>query len=421
MRFSYGFSRQVFLFRLLSLLFVVSVIAFAAPLRAASSTPVDGEAVIAEILQRGEAAVAAYDEAAPLASASAFSALYFERFETLELDLGLRDASLKNGLEMRFGALNGSAMRGVPRAQLEERWRDLRAKLEQAQRYYAEDAGAGAGAGAGTGEGSRIAQDVFFKALIILLREGVEAMLVVGALAAWLRRSGAADKVWVIHAGVVVAILLSILTGWAVDTLLQRIGAPLAVVEGVTMLAASAMLFYVSCWLFAKREAKRWEEWISSQMETALGKGSLFALGGTACLAVYREGAETVLLYQTLAIGAPGQAEALTAGGALAALLLVAFYFMVRAVSLRVPFRLFFGVTSALLYGLSVVFLGQAIVELQAAGWIASIYLSGIPQISWLGIAPSAQSLGAQAFLLLLPLVWFVWQRKFSPRLTTSS
>lgn len=415
MRFSYGFSRQAFLFRLLSLLFVVSIIAFAAPLRAASSTPVDGEAVIAEILQRGEAAVAAYDEAAPLASASAFSALYFERFETLELDLGLRDASLKNGLEMRFGALNGSAMRGVPRAQLEERWRDLRVKLEQAQRYYAE------GAGAGTGDGSRIAQDVFFKALIILLREGVEAMLVVGALAAWLRRSGAADKVWVIHAGVVVAILLSILTGWAVDTLLQRIGAPLAVVEGVTMLAASAMLFYVSCWLFAKREAKRWEEWISSQMETALGKGSLFALGGTACLAVYREGAETVLLYQTLAIGAPGQAEALTAGGAMAALLLVAFYFMVRAVSLRVPFRLFFGVTSALLYGLSVVFLGQAIVELQAAGWIASIYLAGIPQISWLGIAPSAQSLGAQAFLLLLPLVWFVWQRKFSSQRASSS
>ncbi|MDR1229165.1 MAG: FTR1 family protein [Azoarcus sp.] len=367
----------------------------AAPLRAAP----DGGAVIAEILQRGEAAVAAYDEAGPLATASEFSALYFDRFEALELDLGLRDAGLKNELEVLFGALNGSAMRGVPRARLESAWRSLKTKLEEAQTHYGEGARADDGSG------------VFLKAFIILLREGAEAILVVGALAAWLRRAGAADKIWVIHAGVAVAIPLSILTGWAVDSLLQSIGAPLAVVEGITMLAASAMLFYVSCWLFAKREARRWEEWIAGQMESALGAGSLLALGGAACLAVYREGAETVLFYQALAVGSPGQEGALRAGFALAALALAALYFALRHAALRLPFGLFFGATSALLYGLAIVFLGQAIVELQAAGWMASIYLPGFPQIGWLGIAPSAQSLGAQALLLLLPFAWLAYRR----------
>ncbi|MDR0634915.1 MAG: FTR1 family protein [Azoarcus sp.] len=381
--------------RPLRLILCACLVLLAAPLRAAP----DGGAVIAEILQRGEAAVAAYDETHPLPSASEFSALYFERLEALELDLALRDAGLKNELEVLFGALNGSAMRGVPRARLEGAWSALRAKLEEAQRLYGEGEGADEGGGA------------FLKAFIILLREGVEAMLVVGALAAWLRRAGAADKIWVIHTGVAVAIPLSILTGWAVDSLLQRIGAPLAVVEGITMLAASAMLFYVSCWLFARREAKRWEEWIAGQMETALGTGSLLALGGAACLAVYREGAETVLFYQALAVGSPGQEGALRAGFALAALVLVALYFAMRHAALRLPFGLFFGATSALLYGLAIVFLGQAIVELQAAGWIASIYLPDFPQISWLGIAPSAQSLGAQALLLLLPPAWLIYRR----------
>jgi high-affinity iron transporter len=355
----------------------------------------NGEEVIADILARGEACVAAYDPAHSLAAASEFSALYYERFENLELDLALKDSQLKNELEVLFGALNGNTMRGVPKTQLEASWQELKTKLTAARALYAESTEASGGG-------------VFLKALTILLREGVEAMLVVGALAAYLRRAGAADKVWVIHAGVAVAIPLSILTGWAVNNLLQVTGAPLAVVEGLTMLLASAVLFYVSGWMFAKREAKRWEEWIARQMDAALGKGSLLALSGAACLAVYREGAETVLFYQALALQSPGQEAFLYAGLGVAALLLVACFFLMRHAALRLPFRLFFGATSALLYVLAVVFLGQAIVELQAAGWIASIYLPGFPHINWLGIAPTAQSLGAQATLLLLPLMWWL-------------
>lgn len=364
---------------------------FALPLQAAT----DGPGTIDAILERGEAAVSAYDPARPLATAGEFSALYFEIFEAsgMELDLGIKDPGLKTELEVLFGALNGNAMRGVPRDKLAASWQELKGKLEEARTHYGQEQ-----------DGSL---SVFLKALLILLREGVEAMLVVGALAAYLRRAGAADKVWVIHAGVVLAIPLSLLTGWAVSSILQAIGAPLAVVEGVTMLAAAAVLFYVSCWLFAKREARRWETWVASQMDQALGTGSLLALGGAACLAVYREGAETVLFYQALAGSAPGQGLALAAGCATALVLLAGLYLVMRLAALRLPFHLFFGSTALLLYLLSVVFLGQAIVELQAAGWIASIHLPGFPHISWLGVAPTLQGLGAQAALLLLPLLWW--------------
>ncbi len=355
---------------------------------------VNGNAVIDTIIERGEAAIGIYDPARPLAAASEFSALYFDVFEGsgMELDLGLKSAALKNELEVLFGALNGNAMRGVAKPELLQSWARLRDTLETARPLYADDSAASA---AGT----------FAKSFLILLREGTEAMLVVGALAAYLRRAGAADRVWVIYAGVAVAIPLSLLTGWAIITVLAAIGASMAVIEGITLLLAAAMLFYVSFWMFSKREAERWEQWVAGQMDKALGNGSLLALGLAACLAVYREGAETVLFYQALAVSAPGQTAALIGGFAAGAAALCGLYLLLRRAALRLPFRLFFGGTAALLYLLCVIFTGQAIIELQAAAWIVSTYLPGFPHISWLGVAPTREGLLAQGSLLLLPCI----------------
>lgn len=362
----------------------------------------DGNSVIDAIVKRGEAAVAAYDPAQPLAAASEFSALYFDIFEGsgMELDLGLKNAALKTELEILFGALNGNAMRGVAKTELLKSWDTLHSRLDSARALYADESAASAG---GT----------FFKSFLILLREGAEAMLVVSALAAYLRRAGAADRVWVIYAGVAVAIPLSLLTGWAIVTVLASTGASLAVIEGVTMLLAAAVLFYVSFWMFSKREAKRWEQWVAGQMERALDSGSLLTLGLAACLAVYREGAETVLFYQALAASAPGQTAALTAGFATASLALAGLYLLLRQAALRLPFRLFFGGTAALLYLMCVIFVGHAIIELQAAAWLVSTYLPSFPHIAWLGLAPTREGLLAQGSLLLLPAAaWLALHRR---------
>lgn len=372
----------------------------AAPAHAA----VNGNAVIDTIRDRGGAAVRAYDPAQPLAAATEFSALYFDVFEAsgMELDLGMKDSSLKTELEVLFGALNGNAMRGAPRPELERAWAALSARLEDARALYADET-------AITGTGA------FFQSLLILLREGAEAMLVVGALAAYLRRAGAADRVWVIYAGVGVAIPLSLLTGWAIGGVLASTGASLAVAEGVTMLLAAAVLFYVSCWMFSKREARRWEQWVAGQVDKALDDGSLFALGAAACLAVYREGAETVLFYQALAAAAPGQGAAIAAGFGAAAALLVGLYFLMRRAALRLPFRLFFGATAALLYAMCVIFVGHGIVELQAAAWLHSTYLPDFPHIAWLGVAPTREGLAAQGALVALPLAWWALTRARRP------
>jgi high-affinity iron transporter len=367
----------------------------------AASAATDGAAVVAEISRRGDAAMTTYDPANRLPTATEFSSLYFDVFEGagMELDLGLKSPSLKSELEILFGIVNGKAMRGVSADDLKASWLDLRGKLQEAGALY----------------GQEEANDflpVFVKALLILLREGVEAMLVVGALAAYLRRAGGADRIWVLYVGVAIAIPLSLLTGWALTGALQAAGTSRAVLEGITMLLAAAVLFYVSFWLYSKREAQRWQAWIAGQIDSALSQGSLLTLAGASCLAVYREGAETVLFYHALAAGSPGNGSAITAGIGAAIAVLLFIYQALRHLSLRLPFPIFFAGTAVLLYGLAIVFMGQGIIELQASGNLGSQYLPWVPQIPWLGISPTVQGIAAQGSMLLLPALVWVWQKR---------
>ncbi len=361
----------------------------------------DGAAVAATLIARGDQAVAQYQPEHGLATASVFSSLYFEVFEGqgMELDLGMRAPALKTELELLFGSVNSQAMAGQPRAQVQASWGQLRAKLEQASALYGEPQAAGFA-------------PMLLKAVLILVREGTEAMLVVGALAAYLRRAGGADRIWVLHAGVGAAVLLSLVTGWALGGVLQAVAASRTVIEGLSLLLAAAVLFYVSFWLFSKSEARRWQAWIAHQLDSALSSGSLAALALAAFLAVYREGAETVLFYHALYASEPNQLGALLAGLALGAGVLALIYLLYRHTALKLPMHLFFGATAALLYTMAVVFLGQAVVELQAAGWVRSSPVASVPQIAWLGLAPTVQGLSAQASMAALPLMAWLWMRK---------
>jgi high-affinity iron transporter len=375
----------------LCLLFCLPSAAFAAA---------DGKAAVAEIHRRGDAAVAAYAPQKRLATGAEFSRLYFDVFEGagMELDLGIKASSLKTEIEVLFGQVNDKAMRGVPPAELEAAWQSLRARLADAAALYGEEGGDGF-------------WPIFAQSLTILLREGAEAMLVVAALAAYLCRAGGADRLWVIYAGAGLAVPLSLLTGWALLAMLREAAASRVVIEGASMIFAACVLCYVSFWLFSKRQAQRWQSWIAGQIDAALSNGSLFALGGAACLAVYREGAETVLFYHALAAGADGQMPALALGFAAALVLLLAGMLLFRRAAMRIPYRQFFGATAVLLYGLAVVFMGQGFIELQACGYIGAFHLPGIPQISWLGLAPTLQSAGIQAAMLLLPVPAWLWTR----------
>jgi high-affinity iron transporter len=243
------------------------------------------------------------------------------------------------------------------------------------------------------------------QSFLILLREGVEALLVVAALAAYVRRQGSGAQARALWGGVAAAVILSLISAWALARLVANSGATREAIEGVSMLAAAGVLFYASYWLFAKREAARWQAYIKHQVQAAVSRGSLIALALAGFLAVYREGAETVLFYQALIAGQPGQGLAMLAGAGVAALALTGVYVILHTGSRRLPLGQFFGATAVLLYLLAFSFTGKGVVELQTAGWLPATRLDWGPEFPLLGVFPTLESLLPQG-LLLMAGIW---------------
>jgi len=243
----------------------------------------------------------------------------------------------------------------------------------------------------------------FFYSLGILFREGMEAMLVVVALAAATRAGGRIGRSRDVYAGALAAIIASVILAWAVNHLITDDASD--TLEGVFQLFAAATLFYVSSWMTSKGQSDRWMKFISHKLQSA-ERSTIpgIALGLTAFLAVMREGAETIVFFQALTSGATEAAErhAVAAGIALAALALAASFVVIRRAADRIPLRIFFSATSIMLYALAIVFVGQGVASLQEASVVPAAFVNYVPTIPMLGLFPTVQSLCAQAVLLML-------------------
>src|ERR1700733_1046811 len=184
----------------------------------------------------------------------------------------------------------------------------------------------------------------------ILLREGLEALLVIIALVAGTREAGQAARARDIYTGGLLAVGISIALAWAVNHLIADNTSD--TLEGIFQLTAAATLFYVSSWLTGKGQAQHWNNFIKAQVDAASrSKGPSIALGLTAFLAVMREGAETIVFFQALVSGATERAErhAVFAGVVAGALALAVIFVGLKNLVSRLPLGAFFSATSVLL------------------------------------------------------------------------
>ncbi|HET9333049.1 MAG TPA: FTR1 family protein [Gemmatimonadota bacterium] len=251
-------------------------------------------------------------------------------------------------------------------------------------------------------------------AFAIIFREGLEAVLLVGAMLAYLGRMERGRRHQrQIFAGVAAGILASLATWVVAAKLIPVSGASREMVEGVTALVAVSVLLYVSHWLFQKTYIHDWKAYLEEHMGRAVTRGSALAMAGLAFAAVYREGFETVLFYQALMFDA-GPAAVL-AGFAPGILVISAIGYGIVKMGLRLPLKRVFAITGAVLLYLAFVFLGKGIYNLQEAGLFAPTPLPGVPDHEVLrqlfGLYPLAQTLLAQATFLLLLVAGALWYR----------
>jgi len=244
--------------------------------------------------------------------------------------------------------------------------------------------------------------EAFWQSFLIILREGFEAILVVGAVVAFLIKTGHRERLRNIWWGVTYALLASAATAIVLKTLLAAMPASREIIEGLTLLVAVGVLFSVSYWLISKVEAAKWQQFIKDKVNNALEHGGGRALTFVAFLAVYREGAETALFYQALFNEGSNVAFPLSmgilAGFAALAVIFTLFY----RFGVRIPLRPFFSVTSVLLYFMAFVFMGKGVRELQEGNALPLTAIPGFPHSEFLGIYPSWQGVLAQLALLVL-------------------
>jgi high-affinity iron transporter len=246
--------------------------------------------------------------------------------------------------------------------------------------------------------------EAFFQSLLIILREGFEAILVIGAVVAFLIKMGHRERLRSIWLGIILGLVASLATAVVLKTLLAAMPASREIVEATTMLIAVVVLFSVSYWLISKVEAAKWQKFIRVKVTAALDHGGGKALALVAFLAVYREGAETALFYQALFSEGPNVGLPLALGIIVGFALLAVIFTLFYRYGVKIPLRPFFTVTSILLYYMAFVFMGKGIRELQEGNIMRITVIPGGPHVDAMGIYPSVETLIAQGLLVLLLL-----------------
>lgn len=363
----------------------------------------DWATVSGKINQAINQAISQYQTGQSTPAMLAIQDAYFDLFEAsgMENKVGSRDAAFKSTLEGHFTRLVSLIKAGQPVEQLQAEALALQKDLSSAVEML--------------GGGDETDWSLFIYSLLIIVREGLEALLIVAAIVAYLVKNNHQDKLPLIRQSVVVALIASVLTAFVFQWLFANSGQSRELLEGFTMMIAVVTLFSMSYWLLSKTEARQWKAYLEGKFSKSLSSGSMVGLWLTSFLAVYREGAETVLFYLALmgdASTTSGHLSILAGFGVGCVILLVA-YLVMRFTVVKLPLKPFFMFTGGFMYLMAFVFAGKSVLELIEGKLFEPTLLPGVPEISWLGIYPYLETLIPQGILLLAALVaLWVMQRR---------
>ncbi|KKL89813.1 hypothetical protein LCGC14_1910930, partial [marine sediment metagenome] len=317
---------------------------------------------------------------------------YLDGFELAENALDAYNPELRLSIEKSMMAFRQLAGQVDKEAELKAMLEQSKTQLSQAQDILSTDT---------------LSNSTLFSAsLIILLREGIEAILVVLALATVLVKTERRDALKYLHFGWTSALVLGVATWWAAQNLVTISGASREIMEGMGALLAAVILFYVGFWMHSKTNASAWQAYIKENIHRHLSTGTLWGIAGLSFIAVYREVFETVLFYQALiSQSAPTQLSSISSGFIVAAIALAIIAWVMVKFSLRLPIRTFFSFTTYLMLILSFILMGKAIAALQEAD---IVNISALPvdlQFTWLGIHPTWEGVIAQLLILIVSVI----------------
>lgn len=245
----------------------------------------------------------------------------------------------------------------------------------------------------------------FGQAFLILLREGLEAILVVAAVIAYLIKAGMKDKVGLVYLGLVLGVVASGIVAVLFAMLFNSASSHQEILEGGVALTAMVMLLFTSNWMLSKSSVSSWNAYVKDKTEASVSNGGVWALASLSFLAVFREGAETVVFYQALLTMDRSGGASIWQGFAAGMMVLLVVFLVIRYTSVRIPLRPFFAITSALMAVLVVIFAGGGLHALIEGDVVSGTYVAGWPTYDFLGIYPYRETLVFQVLIAIIVVV----------------
>jgi len=358
----------------------------------ANPSALAGETGVALARDRLHQSISAYragnkDDAVRLALSA-----YLDGIEPIEPRLAARDAKLMARVEGVMAEFRARLARGATSAEMEEQLAVVEDVLGSASEVL--------------DRSNTSAATTFIASFTILLREGLEALLLVVAIVAFLRKSGRQELMPYVHGGWISALAAGGVTWFVASYLISISGASRELTEGYASLFAALVLLTVGLWMHQKSVAGHWQRYLQNNLSGVLRGRSAWLLAGLAFLMVYREVFETILFYAALSSDGNGAAllGGLVAGGVVLALISVA----LLKFSARLPIGKFFSLSSILIAVLAVILAGKGAEALQEAG-VLSVQTLPLPRIELLGVFPSVQTLLLQGIVALAAIAGFAY------------
>lgn len=344
-------------------------------------------------------AVQAYEKGDRAVASDLALSAYLDGFEPVEKILAIHDANLMRRIESAMGELRAAIKRGATAQELQAQIKAIDALFGEAE--------------AALDPQRATASSSFFGAFTVLLREALEAMLIVIVMLTLLRKAERRDAEPYIHFGWISALAIGTLTWVAATYLIAISGAHRELTEGFGSLFAAIILVWIGIWMHGKSQSDAWQRYIHDKLGHALSRGSAWGLFGLTFIVVYREVFETILFYA--AIWNEENAGAVMAGAGTAVVVLAVIGWALMRYGRALPVGKFFAYSSALLAVICVVLVGKGVSALQEVGWMPISPISHFVRVEILGIYPTAQSVLAQLAVAGILLTGFWHNRRRQP------
>lgn len=331
------------------------------------------------------------------AHASARSA-YLDSYEFVEIPLRAIDPDFTLEVEYQFATLRNLIKQEAPQNEIHDVIIGIKRNLDESERIV-------------TGTGELAPAIAFSSSFAIVFREGLESVLILGAILTYLEASRNNQFKKYVYYGIVAAFAATAVTWIIASYIIEISGANRELIEAIAALSATAVLFYVSFWVLNKIEHKKWMEFVKAKVWQATTTGSVMVFVMLSFFTVYREGFETVLFYQAMSGFAKYMEIYVGLGFVIGLISLLGLYYVMRKLGKQLPLRALFGLTMGVGAYLSIAFLGNAVRELQILDIVSYTGLIGtMPRLDinlamMTGIYPTLETIVAQVILLGVYLV----------------